>query len=160
MTAQFRLPADAHARLGAAALLVATALDCSVAEAVGWVEESAARLRPLPREAPERYAARLLKVRSMRAELLGAAIFQDLAWDMLLDLYVREAEGRRVSITSLTIASGGAPTTALRHLDKLLSHGLVTRTADAEDGRRSWIGLTPATRAAITELMERLYELG
>lgn len=160
MTAQQRLSADAHARLAAAAMTIASALECSVAEAVGWVEEAAARLRPLPREAVDRYAARLLKVRSMRAELLGAAIFQDLAWDMLLDLYVREAEGRRVSITSLTIASGGAPTTALRHLDKLLTHGLVTRTADTEDGRRSWISLTAASRAAITELLERMQEVG
>ena len=160
MAAQFRLSADALARLSGAALTVAGALECSVAEAVAWVEESAERLRPLPREGPDRYAARLLKVRSMRAELLGAAIFQDLAWDMLLDLYVREAEGRRVSVTSLTIASGGAPTTALRHLDKLVRHGLVTRSADAEDGRRSWIALTPASRAAITELLERMQEVG
>ena len=160
MTAQFRLTADGHARLGAAAKTIATALDVSPSEAVAWIEEAAARLRPLPREVPKRYAARLLKVRSMRAELLGAPIFHDLAWDMLLDLYVREAEGRRVSVTSLTIASGGAPTTALRHLDKLLTHGLVTRSDDAEDGRRSWVSLTPQTRATMTDLIERMQEGG
>lgn len=148
------------ARLGAAATRVAAALACGVPEAVGWIEGAADRLAATAREGPERQAARLLKVRSMRAEVLGAAIFQDLAWDMLLDLYVREAEERRVSVTSLTIASGGPPTTALRHLHKLLAHGLVTRQDDAEDGRRSWVSLTPASRAAMTELMERMTEMG
>ncbi len=160
MTAQFRLSADAHARLGAAARTVAIALECGPAGAVAWIEAAAARLRPFPHDAPHRVASRVLKMRSMRAELLGDGIFQDLAWDMLLDLYVREAEGKRVSITSLTIASGGAPTTALRHLDKLLSHGLVVRTADAGDGRRSWISLTPACRSGMTELLERLWDKG
>ena len=146
--------------MGAAAARVAVALNGGLPEGVAWIEQAADRLAATAREGPERHAARLLKIRSMRAELLGAAIFQDLAWDMLLDLYVREAEGRRVSVTSLTIASGGAPTTALRHLHKLLAHGLVTRQDDAEDGRRSWIALTPATRAGMMDLMERLAETG
>jgi len=146
--------------LGAAAARVAVAHGRGLPDAVDRVEQAADRLAATARDGPERQAARLLKVRSMRAEILGAAIFQDLAWDMLLDLYVREAEGRRVSVTSLTIASGGAPTTALRHLHKLLAHGLVTRLDDAEDGRRSWVSLTPASRAAITELMERMVEVG
>ena len=151
---------DDLARLGEAAATIAAALDCTVPEAVGWVEQAAARLDPGPREPPDRIAARILKVRSMRGDVLGAPIFQDLAWDMLLDLYVSEAEGRRVSVTSLTIASGGPPTTALRYLDKLVAHGLVTRSDDQRDGRRAWIALTSTSRAAITALLERMQEAG
>ena len=107
------------------------------------------------RQPLEQFAARALKVRLTRNEVLGAPLFQDLAWNMLLDLFVSEGEGRRVSVSSLTISSGGAQTTALRYLEKLLAYGLVIRADDKQDKRRSWISLTPKTRAAVASLLQQ-----
>ncbi|MEZ5655102.1 MAG: hypothetical protein R3E04_04340 [Sphingobium sp.] len=47
-------------------------------------------------------------------ELGASSIFGEAAWDMLLDLFVSRSENKRVSVSSLCIASGVPATTALR----------------------------------------------
>lgn len=64
------------------------------------------------------------------------------AFPMLLDLYAAAQDGRRVSITSLCIASYAPATTALRYIDLLLAAGLIERVPDWNDRRRVWMKLT------------------
>ncbi len=91
----------------------------------------------------------VLRHRHQRNRVLGAALFADPAWDMLLDLAVNEADGRRVSVTSLCLASGVPPTTALRWLSMLVDAGLAERQSDPSDRRRAFISLTDASRQGL-----------
>ena len=79
----------------------------------------------------------------MRDDAFGlAGLFEDPAWDMLLDLFAAELERRRVSVSSLCIAAAVAPTTALRWIGKLIDAGLLERQPDAFDRRRAFMSLT------------------
>lgn len=90
--------------------------------------------------------------RAVRKKILGAdGAFSEPAWDMLIDLYIHEGEGKPVSTSSICIASGLPMSSALRLLQKLCETGAVTRTADPADGRRNFIRLAPEIRERLTE---------
>lgn len=107
-------------------------------------EEGATRLAraarpPLP---DPRLVRRILRQRQLRARFLDGELFADPAWDMLLDLTAARAEHTRVSVTSLCIASGVPPTTALRWIGQMSDAGLFERVEDDTDRRRAFIALT------------------
>ncbi|HEX7822007.1 MAG TPA: hypothetical protein VF463_15470 [Sphingobium sp.] len=79
----------------------------------------------------------------------GKATFGDPAWSMLLDLYVSAMSGKRTSVSSLCIASGVPPTTALRHISTMVSKGWILRVADPKDARRIFLELSTFTIQAI-----------
>ena len=104
-----------------------------------------------PRQGPDAGEIEdLLRARARRAKHFNSDLFADPAWDMLLELYAAELGQRRVSVTSLGLASGVPPTTALRWLTTLVSEGLVQRQNDPLDGRRIYISLTDAGISAMT----------
>ncbi len=92
----------------------------------------------------------MIKMRQLRGRYFGNDIFADPAWDMLLDLIAARAELRQISITSLCIASGVAPTTALRWITMMTEKGFFERREDDRDKRRAFIALSDkgATAAA------------
>ncbi len=94
---------------------------------------------PLP---DPRLVRLLLRQRQMRSEFFGKDLFADPAWDMLLDLAAARAEHRRVSVTSLCIASGVPATTALRWINVLVDARLAERVEDDTDRRRAFIALS------------------
>jgi hypothetical protein len=109
---------------------------------------------PLP---DPRLIRRIIRQRQLRARFFDGDLFADPAWDMLLDLTAARAEHSRVSVTSLCIASGVPPTTALRWIGQLVETGLMQRVEDETDRRRAFIVL--ADRAA--DAMARYFaELG
>ncbi|MFL0357271.1 MarR family transcriptional regulator [Erythrobacter sp. GH1-10] len=89
-----------------------------------------------------RMVRRMIRARQARAKFFDAELFADPAWDMLLDLTAAHAEHKRVSVTSLCIASGVPATTALRWIKQLVASGVFERIADASDGRRAFIALS------------------
>jgi DNA-binding MarR family transcriptional regulator len=93
------------------------------------------------------------RFRVLRNARLGAPIFRDPAWDMLLDLLDAEGNEKRLSVSALCIGSGVAPTTALRHLEKLVQYGFVTREDDFVDERRVFVNLVPAKRDRLIQLL-------
>ena len=101
---------------------------------------------PLP---DPRFVRSILRQRQKRAELFGAELFADPAWDMLLDLTAARAEHRRVSITSLCIASGVPATTALRWIGQMVDAGLFERVKDSDDARRAFVALTDRSAEAM-----------
>jgi hypothetical protein len=104
-----------------------------------------------------RLVRRIIRQRQLRARYIDGELFADPAWDMLLDLTAARVENTRVSVTSLCIASGVPPTTALRWISQLTEAGLFERVEDDTDRRRVFITLTD--RAA--EAMARYFaELG
>jgi len=131
----------------------------SVAFAARQGEDGSERLvRAVRPSLPDpRLVRRIIRQRQLRARFFDGDLFADPAWDMLLDLTAARAEHVRVSVTSLCIASGVPPTTALRWIGQMTSAGLLERVEDETDRRRAFIALTD--RAA--EGMARYFaELG
>ena len=92
---------------------------------------------------------RILKLRRSRQEIFGDPLFGEPAWDMLLELYSANLQGRQESVSSLCIASGVPSTTALRWINTLEEEEWIERQADPSDGRRSFLSLTPKGLAAM-----------
>jgi DNA-binding MarR family transcriptional regulator len=87
----------------------------------------------------DKFVNGLRHLRLRRNKLLGANLFRDPAWDMLLELFVSEQNGKKISVSSLCLASGVPPTTALRHLQRLEAHHMIYREGDKSDDRRCWV---------------------
>lgn len=87
-----------------------------------------------------------MRRRMLRRQLLGAEeLFGEPAWDMLLDLFVHECEGRRLSMSSLCTAAAIPESSAMRLAQRLCDAGLLLRFPDPADGRRSFMQIAPET---------------
>ncbi|GGD65491.1 hypothetical protein [Croceicoccus mobilis] len=84
----------------------------------------------------------IIRQRQLRANFFDSELFADPAWDMLLDLTAARAEGQDVCVSSLCIASGVPPTTALRWIGQMTEAGLFERLPDPADRRRAIIRLS------------------
>lgn len=114
-------------------------------------------LRPSARRCPDpRLVRQIIAQRQARAKFFPADLFADPAWDMLLDLTAARAEHRRVSVTSLCIASGVPATTALRWIRQMTDAGLLERVEDAGDRRRAFIALSDAAADAMARYFAEL----
>lgn len=89
-----------------------------------------------------RLVRQMIRQRQTRTKFFDAELFADPAWDMLLDLTAARAEHNRVSVTSLCIASGVPPTTALRWITQMVERGIMERVKDDADKRRAFIALS------------------
>ncbi|ANC50396.1 hypothetical protein CP97_14710 [Aurantiacibacter atlanticus] len=105
----------------------------------------------LAEKARQTYERRRLRNKSLPSSLLGEP-----AWDMLLELFMQYAGGAKVSTTSLCIASGCPPTTALRYVGLMENEGLLKRTPAETDKRLVFVELTDAGVIAIGRYLERL----
>jgi hypothetical protein len=100
-------------------------------------------------------ARKAYAMRRKRAAIFGNPdLFGEPAWDILLDLYIAQGEGKQVSVSSACIGSAAPATTGLRWLGVLADEGLVVRENDPEDHRRVLVRLTPAGTAA----MDRFFD--
>jgi len=96
----------------------------------------------------------IIRARRLRDQFLGADLFADPAWDILLDLLAAGLENQRVAVSSLCIAAAVPPTTALRWIKSLTDLGLLVRSADPEDGRRVYVELSPETTGALHSYLQ------
>ena len=103
---------------------------------------------------------RAIRARRLRAQAFGEGLFEDPAWDMLLDLFAAELEAAPVSVSSLCIAAGVAPTTALRWITRLTDADLFERRPDPADRRRAFIALTARGSAAMRGYVAALERAG
>lgn len=108
---------------------------------------------PLP---DPRLVRRIIHQRQLRARFFDGELFADPAWDMLLDLTAARVEHTRVSVTSLCIASGVPPTTALRWISQMTDAGLLERVEDETDRRRAFIQLTDKATDAMARYFDEL----
>ncbi|WP_394647800.1 winged helix DNA-binding protein [uncultured Sphingomonas sp.] len=100
----------------------------------------------------------VLRARRIRDRFFGEGLFEDPAWDMLLDLFAARLEGSRVSVSSLCIAAAVAPTTALRWIGKLTAIHLLDRAPDPDDRRRAFVALTADAANAMHRYVAALAE--
>ena len=110
---------------------------------------------PLP---DPRLVRKIIRQRQLRERFFDAQLFADPAWDILLDLTAARAEHKRVSVTSLCIASSVPPTTALRWISQMVESGLLERVEDEADKRRAFIALTDSTADAMARYFEEVRE--
>ena len=89
-----------------------------------------------------------------RLNALGSRLSMGPSWNMLLDLFISGSASRRLSVTALCIGARTSPATALRYLSILQDAGLVERTLDASDARRSYVCLTPIGWQTMQALLE------
>jgi hypothetical protein len=107
---------------------------------------TAATVQIAPREIRE-----VIRARRLRDQVFGAGLFEDPAWDMLLDLFAAELERAQVSVSSLCIAAAVAPTTALRWIARMTEAGLFERQPDPFDRRRAFMGLSERASAGMRQ---------
>ncbi|WP_251567008.1 MarR family transcriptional regulator [Erythrobacter sp. 3-20A1M] len=106
-----------------------------------------------------RLVRRMIRQRQARGRFFDGALFADPAWDILLDLTAARAEYKRVSVTSLCIASGVPPTTALRWIGQMTEDGLLQRVADTIDRRRAYIALSDGAADAMARYFAEIGEV-
>jgi hypothetical protein len=109
--------------------------------------EEAGRVRQAPDDATDEtcagFARFLLDARRDRRRYFPAVEFSEPVWDMVLDLFVSDFDGHKVSISSLCVAAGIPESTALRWIGLMQAAGYFIRHPDPYDGRRSFITLSP-----------------
>lgn len=89
------------------------------------------------------HARRIYNARRATNRIMDLAGFlTSPAFDTLLDLYINAASQRSVSVTSACIGTSCPPTTALRWIRLLEKQGLVSRSSDPLDRRKTYLVLT------------------
>jgi DNA-binding MarR family transcriptional regulator len=104
-------------------------------------------------------ARRLSKARQQRHHFLPDDLFSELAWEMLLALFLADAEGRRTTVTNVCQVSRGPPTTALRWIDRLIELELVRRLRNPVDARVIFIELETRGREAMRAYLSQTWTL-
>ena len=99
-------------------------------------------IEPIAVEIDPQAIRQTIRARRMRETFLGKTLFEDPAWDMLLDLFAARLERNRVSVSSLCIAAAVPSTTALRWINRLTEAGLLERHPDPADRRRAFLALS------------------
>lgn len=82
--------------------------------------------------------------RRQRDRYFGQSTFAEPTWDVLLDLFIRQIEGRSTTVSSACIAASVPTTTALRCIESLHQANLVRRVRNPADSRSRLLELTPA----------------
>jgi len=96
----------------------------------------------------------LVRLRKLRAALFSEKLFAQPAWDMLLELLECHLRARRISVSSLYLAAGVPPATALRRINDMEAAGLIRRAYDPRDRRRQFVELTPRTRDKLANFFQ------
>ncbi|WP_338243174.1 hypothetical protein [Aurantiacibacter hainanensis] len=100
-------------------------------------------------------AAKWVQVRGSREAIFGTGLFAEPAWDMLLFLFLKAGEQKRVLKTAVTNASGVSHSTALRYLSLLEKEGLVQVEKTQRDNRAQLVSLTPGGLLKISACIAR-----
>lgn len=98
----------------------------------------------------------VIAARKLRAKHLAGGLFADPAWDLLLEIFEAHLEQRRISASALFNAGGLPQSTNFRWLAKLEADGLIERSVDPLDARRTWVSLSNSAKAGMTAYFSEL----
>lgn len=106
---------------------------------------------PMPAVSQEAIARAqyLYAQRRLRDRIFGEDLFGEPAWDLMLDVFISQALGKRVPVSSACIGGACAPTTGLRWIVNLERKGYLRRVPDPTDRRRSFVELEPYVMTAM-----------
>lgn len=102
------------------------------------------------------FARQLHRERRMRDEFMSEGLFGEPAWDILLDLFACQAEGRSVRVSSACIGAAVPASTGLRYLSEMERRGLIVRSRSETDRRGQYVHLTKEAHQHMERLLERL----
>ncbi len=89
-------------------------------------------------------AEAVVRRRILRKQLIGnAELFGEPAWDMLIDLFIHECRGQQLSMSSLCATAGIPTSSAMKLAQRLCEAGILERTPDVFDGRRTLMKIAP-----------------
>lgn len=106
-----------------------------------------------------RTAYAILLRRRRRKDEFDPGMFGEPAWDMLLDLYVRETSGASATMKQLEAGSGVTSSTAVRWFQYLESDGLVTRHGPPPAGGTVFVELTDRGRQALDRYLTAILDI-
>jgi DNA-binding MarR family transcriptional regulator len=149
------LPSDLL-RIAAVISDAAVGMGCSTSDVVSMVERGLKHgdVASLSRRPGAATVKEWKRVRMRRNSVMETTIFRDPAWDMLLDLYSAEQEGKRLTVSQLCYGSGVAIATALRHIDRMVQANLLERRENVSDHRSTIVSLTPAAKAKFERFLD------
>lgn len=75
-------------------------------------------------------AASILRFRRFRGKILSPVIFGEPAWELLLEVFVADANGEAITARMVAERSGGSPAVISRWLKHLTVQGLVVGDGD------------------------------
>jgi len=117
---------------------------------VAALEESAAAESDQALTPDESSVAHLImETRRIRAQIFPSSMFKEVAWDMLIALYVAN-EAR--SLSDLARWTDTPTSTAMRWIEYLEGHNLTAREDSPDDSRAYRIRLTDSARAKMKSL--------
>jgi hypothetical protein len=102
-------------------------------------------------------AQRIYHERRTRADFLGNnEIFGEPAWDMLLNIFMRQSNNETVSVKSMDINESYPDSTAMRWLKVLEQSGLLRLQLDANNKDQHLICLTDAGYEGMLRYLENI----
>jgi len=99
-------------------------------------------------------ARRMVRERLRRGQFFDPGLFADPAWDMMLDIFIAEAEGRETPVMNLCLSSQVPETTTLRWVKTLEQAGIFVRKKDEHDQRRVLVRLSPEAAKAMAVYLD------
>lgn len=104
------------------------------------------------------FAQSIMKTRQDRIKYFDAEILPGPAWDILFELAAASLEGRRVATSDACVAVDVPFSTAFRHVNQLVSAGLVRKVRDPDDKRRTYLELEPETEERMGRYLRSSWE--
>jgi DNA-binding MarR family transcriptional regulator len=87
--------------------------------------------------------------------MFSAGMFGEPAWELLLNLYVMDIDGPRLTIGALIETAECPQTTALRWLHYLQDQGLIVKQEHPGDARTAFVRLTDKARLALDQYLSK-----
>lgn len=98
-------------------------------------------------------AQHIYKMRRKRDAAIGANLFGEPCWDMLLDLFIQQQRGTAINVTSACLGGAAPVTTSLRWLAILEEAGLVERYRAPNDRRVTLVRLSAKGVEAMAQVI-------
>lgn len=102
-------------------------------------------------------AGEIFDARRRRDKMLGADLFGEPAWDMILALYCLPARGETLGVTSLSYAANVPMATGHRVQAALRARGLIEQSPEPSDARRQLVSLTEKGRVLLERYLASLF---
>ena len=119
--------------------------------------DRASNTASLPEGSCLQIARKLLMQRRRRLSYFSnSSMFAEPSWDILLCMFVAQAEARPASLGELSIAANCAQSTALRWLNVLTEEGLVSIVNHSENLPEIGVGLSAQGYAAMSSYLSDL----
>jgi DNA-binding MarR family transcriptional regulator len=97
-----------------------------------------------------------IQIRRIRRSHFGSAEMSGPIWDMMLDLMLASAHGRVLSASDLATGAGVPLSSGLRMISALERLGLVHRSIDERDRRRTIVRLTDSGTERMATYFEKI----